>query len=183
MSRSVTSSFYTSCSSTRKLRLILLFMMSLQEQYFQACLDWKPEATTTPFNDCQGKCPADANKDICREVCHLVTHCVTVSHLSHLVTHDNHRSLSSIWHFATPIFPGLHLDSPWILRGWVRHYTHHWNSEENLRGGLYPRHFSPPVQCSSTKDKPGLIIIDGILYNANIFRGLALLPARLIAPT
>ena len=147
-------------------------MMSLQEQYFQACLDWKPEATTTPFKDCQGKCPADANKDICREVCLLVTQ-------------DNHRSLSSIWHFATPILPGLHLGSPWILHGWVwvRHYTHHWNSEENLRGGLSPRHFSPPVQCSSTKDKPGLIIIDGILYNINIFRRLAVFPARLIAPT
>ena len=79
--------------------------------------------------------------------------CHTLCHtLSHLVTQDNHRSLSSIWHFATPIFPGLHLDSPWILRGWVRRYTHHWNSEENLRAGLSPRHFSPPVHCSSTKD-------------------------------
>ena len=65
-------------------------MMSLQEQYFQACLDWKPEATTTPFNDCQGKCPADANKDICREVCHLVTHCVTPMsqcHTCHTLSH------------------------------------------------------------------------------------------------
>ena len=118
--------------------------------YFRHCEPCQPDDKYTfphqvnamsPFETCEGDClqTDHAEKATCREVCHLVTQ-------------DNHRSLSSIWHFATPIFPGLHLDSPWILRGWVRRYTHHWNSEENLRAGLSPRHFSPPVHCSSTKD-------------------------------
>ena len=117
--------------------------------YFRHCEPCQPDDKYTfphqvnamsPFETCEGDClqTDHAEKATCREVCHLVTQ-------------DNHRSLSSIWHFATPIFPGLHLDIPWILHGWVQHYTHcRCRKEGNLRDGL-----SPSLSVHPQKINPG----------------------------
>ena len=151
-------------------------MMSLQEQYFQACLDRKPEATTTTFNDCQGKCPADANKDICREVCHLVTHCVTPCHtLSHKITIVHSHQSDTLQH---QYFQACTLT---VLESCVDGCDATHTTETAKKTCEQVCHLVTLVLLFTVHPQK-IIIIDGILYNANIFRGLALLPARLIAP-
>ena len=110
--------------------------------YFRHCEPCQPDDKYTfphqvnamsPFETCDGEClqTDHAEKATCREVYHLVTQ-------------DN--LVHSHWSDSTPIFPDLHLDSPWILQDYVRHYTRsRCRREENLRGGLSPCHFSLPV--------------------------------------
>ena len=138
----------------------------------------------SPFETCEGDClqTDHAEKATCREVCHLVTHCVTpmsqchTCHtLSHMITIVHSHQSDTLQH---QYFQACTLT---VLESCVDGCDATHTTETAKKTCEQVCHLVTLVLLFTVHPQK-IIIIDGILYNANIFRGLALLPARLIAP-